>query len=205
MCIRDRAKPFEKEQELAEKTARLAELNAMLNMDENGETGQPEHAGGQEDPEIHQQGSTETDRKAEDAAGRQADGIKQGMPENRGLYQETEKPSLGVAESVGYEPIQRKADMEMHRPAGHEQEKTEALKQPSGQLDTQEQMQVSANAAGKQGKTPSSADGKETPGYMQVRTSVREKLAAIRERRAAEQAQNRAQKPQIKKDRAAVL
>ena len=95
--------------------------------------------------------------------------------------------------------------MEMHRPAGHEQEKTEALKQPSGQLDTQEQMQVSANAAGKQGKTPSSADGKEIPGYMQVRTSVREKLAAIRERRAAEQAQNRAQKPQIKKDRAAAL
>lgn len=102
----------------------------MLNMDENGEAGQPEQASGQEEPEIHQPGSPETDRKAEDAAGRQADGIKQGMPENRGLYQETEKPSLGVAESVGYEPIQRKADMEMHRPADHEQQKTEVLKQP---------------------------------------------------------------------------
>lgn len=61
----------------------------MLNMDENGEAGQPDQASGQEEPEIHQPGSPETDRKAEDAAGRQADGIKQGMPENRGLYQET--------------------------------------------------------------------------------------------------------------------
>ena len=30
------AKPFEKEQELAEKSERLAELNALLNMDEKG-------------------------------------------------------------------------------------------------------------------------------------------------------------------------
>ena len=41
MCIRDRAKeeakrPFAQEAELAEKSARLAELNSLLNMDEKG-------------------------------------------------------------------------------------------------------------------------------------------------------------------------
>lgn len=76
----------------------------------------------------------------------------------------------------------------------------------SCQPDTPIQMQRSQNAAEKQGKTPQPADGgKGMPGSMQVRTSVREKLAAIRERRAAEQSQNRVQKPQIKKDRAAAL
>ena len=123
------AKPFEKEQELAEKSARLAELNSLLDMDktdQNEEAGQPGNAGEQEAPE-------------------------------------------------------------------------------SCQPDTQIQMQRSQNAAEKQGKIPQPADGKGTPGSMQVRTSVREKLAAIRERRAAEQSQNRVQKPQIKKDRAAAL
>ena len=199
------AKPFEKEQELAEKTARLAELNAMLNMDENGETEQPEHISGQEKPEIYQPDRPETDGKAEDAAGREADGIKQEMSENREPYQDREDLFLGVAESAGYGSVRLETDMEMHHPAGQEQEKAEAKKQPSGQPDAQKQVQVSANAAGKQGKTPPSTDGKETPGYMQVRTSVREKLAAIRERRVAEQVQNQAQKPQIKKDRAAAL
>lgn len=124
------AKPFEKEQELAEKSARLAELNSLLDMDktdQNEEASQPGNAGEQEAPE-------------------------------------------------------------------------------SCQPDTPIQMQRSQNAAEKQGKTPQPADGgKGMPGSMQVRTSVREKLAAIRERRAAEQSQNRVQKPQIKKDRATAL
>ncbi len=73
------AKPFGKEQELAEKSARLAELNSLLNMDKNEETDQPEHAGEPGEPETHQPDSPESDRKTEDAAGRQENGMEQGM------------------------------------------------------------------------------------------------------------------------------
>lgn len=41
-------------------------------------------------------------------------------------YQETEKPSLGVAESAGYGSVRLETDMEIHRPANREQEITEA-------------------------------------------------------------------------------
>ncbi len=199
------AKPFEKEQELAEKSARLAELNFLLDMDKNEEAGQPGNAGEQGNPENCRTDSPERDRKAEGAAGRQENGMEHGMQGNRESYQETEKLSLSVAESVGFEPVRRAADMEMHRLADGGQEKMETVKQTSRQPDAQTRMQSLADAAGKHENTPQSTDGKRTSGYMQARTSVREKLAAIRARRAAEQPQNQAQMPQIKKDRAAVL
>ena len=148
------AKPFEKEQELAEKSARLAELNSLLDLDKNEETGQPGNAGEQGDSESFQADRPETGRKAGDTAGRQENGMECGMPENREPYQETEEFSLNMAEPAGFVSVRREADM------------------------------------------------KGMPGYMQVRTSVREKLAAIRARRAAEPSQDQAQEPQIKKDRA---
>lgn len=197
------AKPFEKEQELAEKSARLAELNSMLDMDKNED--QPGNAGEQGDSESCQPDSPERDRKAWDTAGQQENRMERGKPEIRESYQETEKPSLNVAESAGYEPVWREADMEIHRPADERQEKMETVKQMSWRTDTQTQMQHLADAAERQGKAPQPADGKRTPGCMQARTSVREKLAAIRARRAAEQAQNQAQKPQINKNREAAL
>ena len=194
-------KPFEKEQELREKSDRLAELNALLDTEKNEETGNPGHDGEQGEPEIRQPDSMETGRKTEDDTGRRENGAGQGIPENREPYQESDKPLLGVAEPAGYGRAPREADMEMHRPAGRGQEKTETVKQP----DVRVQMHGSANAVEKEGEKPQPTDGKMTPGCMQVRTSVRERLAAIRERRAAEQAQGQVQKPQIKKDRAAAL
>lgn len=125
-----------------------------------------------------------------------------GMPENREPYQETEEFSLNMAESAGFVSVRREADMEMRCPPGGEQEKTETVKQPSGQPDTPAQIQRLANAEEKHGKIPQPADGKGMSGYMQARTSVREKLAAIRARRAAEPSQDQAQELQIKKDRA---
>ena len=69
------AKPFGKEQELAEKSARLAELNSLLNMDKNEETDQPEHAGEPGEPETHQPDSPESDRKTGWNRGCMADSI----------------------------------------------------------------------------------------------------------------------------------
>lgn len=110
-----------------------------------------------------------------------------------------------MAEAAGFEPVRREADMEMHRPADGGQEKMETVKQAAGQPDAQARMQSLADAVGKHENTPQPTNGKRTPVCMQARTSVREKLAAIRARRAAEQPQNQPQKPQIKKGRAAVL
>ena len=59
------AKPFEKEQELTEKSERLAELNALLNMDEKGPS---EALGAEEVTEVADQ-----PRSAVNYAGKVAD------------------------------------------------------------------------------------------------------------------------------------
>ncbi len=128
-------KPFEKEQELLEKSARLAELNALLNMDEcaeSVETGQPGDAKGQ--------------------AGRQAE---PGTGEN-----ERQNPD---GEGSGENTVEKNQGQTYH------------------------------------------ADTEKMPGCMEVRTSVRKRLASIRERRAAEQTQGKAQKQEVKHDRAESL
>ena len=49
-------KPFEKEQELAEKLDRLNELNALLNMDEKGDSEKEEDLGSEEVEDIEGDG-----------------------------------------------------------------------------------------------------------------------------------------------------
>lgn len=55
-------KPFEKEQELSEKLERLTELNALLNMDEKGDS-----AVAMEDAEPENEENTQTENREEDA------------------------------------------------------------------------------------------------------------------------------------------
>ncbi len=58
-------KPFEKEQELAEKLDRLNELNALLNMDEKGDSEKEEDLGSEEVEDIEGDGYGEVPRDRE--------------------------------------------------------------------------------------------------------------------------------------------
>lgn len=176
-------KPFEKEQELAEKSARLAELDALLNMDESVEENLSGDAGRDQEEEIHLPDRTDS-----------------------GQYTETmgEKAAASAAESGRYETIQPETGGICPQPVrvqgGKEQER-----QPAGCLDKQAQMSYPKKNEAAIRQRIQRTDENREPGYMEVRTSVRQKLSAIRERRAAEQVQKQVQKPEMKKDRAAAL
>jgi len=122
-------KPFEKEQELAEKSARLAELDALLNMDESAGTA---------------------------------------------LEGEGERPSFSAAESVSYG--------DGGKPGRAEARHRTDVRNP-----------------------PQLTGRQEMSGCMEARVSVRERLAAIRERRAREQEQGKKPEPGKRRDRAAAL
>lgn len=115
-----------------------------------------------------------------------------GVPGNYGQVPDMEKTSLNVAESSG-----KMTEAEIQHTVGATHSQPEAfsagLKHPTENpaVNTGNQMQ----RTGRQ----------ETPGYMQVRVSVREKLAAIRERRAREQNQARKPEPGMHRGREAVL
>ena len=107
-------KPFEKEQELTEKLSRLAELNALLNMDEKGNEGIAA-----EDQELT---DDQTDGKASYVAERPSDQQYSTMSEEKSVYQtkertadrKTERPKLPKIqgrESLKAKLAERKAQL----------------------------------------------------------------------------------------------
>ena len=107
-------KPFEKEQELTDKLSRLAELNALLNMDEKGNEGIAA-----EDQELT---DDQTDGKASYVAERPSDQQYSTMSEERSVYQTKEKtadkkterpklPKIQGRESLKAKLAERKAQL----------------------------------------------------------------------------------------------
>ncbi len=86
-------------------------------------------------------------------------------------------------------------------------QKPDADIQPAGKPDSVPagMKHSTENPAVNTGNPPQRTGRPEMPGHMEVRASVREKLAAIRERRAREQTQAKKPEKGMRQDRAAAL
>jgi len=212
-------KPFEKEQELAEKSARLAELDALLNMDESAET-VPE-GGGAKPPDAEAQpeenagmGPYRTDGQMEDGQMKPEKSPEGGIG-NYGQDADMEGPSLSIAESGAYggggktgEAETQHTEESPHIPPDSGKQGPDMHFQAVGQQDSFPDAagrSVENPRAGIQNPPPQRAASRETSGCMGTRVSVREKLAAIRERRAREQSQAKKPEPGKRRDREAAL
>ncbi len=212
-------KPFEKEQELAEKSARLAELDALLNMDESAET-VPEDSG-EKLPDTEAQpeenagmGPHRTDGQMEDVQMPPEKSPEGGILGNYGQDADMEGPSLSVAESGAYGGGGKTGNAEIQHPEESPHILPESGKQgPDMHYQAAGQQDSFPDVAGRSMENPRAgiqnppqrAASRETSGCMEARVSVREKLAAIREKRARDQSQAKKPEPRKRRDREAAL
>lgn len=135
---------------------------------------------------------------------------------SHGLAQDAEIQPLSVAESDGYGDSGHKTGTEMQQPASTAQNIPGSWEQGQGvniqpeasQDPDSADMRRPVETPGENAvDAPQRPDMQEIPGCMEARVSIREKLSAIRERRAKEQGHGKGQpqKTGQRKDREAAL